>query len=124
MTNKNISISAGHTRNILLLLKMEKKETLALESNEQIAQLEQIVQAQQEEIATIKAQCCTGYIGDNQKQKKNATITGNSDDGDNMVVETEITPSLEQNQPNPFTEETIINYSIIKSKSHEKFNKT
>ncbi len=71
------------------------------EQNQKIDQLEK-------EIALIKAQCCANNFENTtggNKKKKSGTITG-EDDTESLI------PSLEQNSPNPFSEETVINYYL------------
>ncbi len=69
----------------------------------------QALKEQQEEIQTIKANCCN-------KKKKQSTVVATGTTNDPFQTDTgNPGPSLAQNQPNPFTENTKIKYFLPES---------
>jgi hypothetical protein len=100
--------------------KMGKGKETIKKQKQDIHQLKQIVGQQQqtidqlqEEMALVKARCCAGMFENDggNKKKKSGTITGGPKE-DTKSLEASLEPSLEQNSPNPFSEETEINYYL------------
>ena len=101
-------------------VEINKSKEKISNQNSDIIELEQIVLNQQqsitrlqEENALIKAQCCAGLLEEPQSGQELKSATGPiSQSTDPKSKEIEPLPSLEQNNPNPFTEVTEINYYL------------
>ena len=101
-------------------VEINKSNEKISKQNSDITELQQIVLNQhksitqlQEEIALIKAQCCTGLLAVPQSGQELKSSTGPIKQSiAPKSKEVEPMPSLEQNNPNPFTAETRINYYL------------